>query len=307
MGGNKDFVRSCQDCHMRDVTGIAGTYFGNHVVRDDMPLHDLTGANTWVPQAILAHQDYSDGQGDDDLGLSQRNAINDGIVRARFMLQNAASLKVSKTDNQLQVTVINETGHKLPTGYPEGRRMWLQVEGYDISGTLVYTSGAYIDSTAELIEDPDLKLYEVHLGLTDDWADTIGLPPGESFHFAINNTVIRDNRIPPRGFDYDAFLAAGAAPTSNGAPDPSLYADGQYWDITTYELPEEVVYGTVRLLYQTATREYIEFLRDNNPFPGDPDNRGQVLYDLWEVTGRSAPEVMAEAGFHRLFLPLLDD
>jgi hypothetical protein len=63
----------------------------------------------------------------------------------------------------------------------------------------------------------------------------------------------------------------------------------------------------VRLLYQTATREYIEFLRDNNPFPGDPDNRGQVLYDLWEVTGRSAPEVMAEAGFHRLFLPLLDD
>lgn len=53
----------------------------------------------------------------------------------------------------------------------------------------------------------------------------------------------------------------------------------------------------VRLLYQTTSSEYIDFLKDNTPFPGDPNNRGEILYDLWLQTDRSRPELMAEIPF----------
>ena len=235
--------------------------------------------------------------------------MNDGIERARYMLQNAATLSALFNDGQLFVTVVNETGHKLPTGYAEGRRMWLQVEGYNAAGQLIYESGAYDAATGILTGygiDPTLQVYEIRQGLTEDWAAQLGLTAGESFHFILNNMVELDNRIPPRGYDYDAFLAAGAAPYTAGLPDPTRYAAGQYWDTTVFDLPPDVAYGTVRLLFQTASLEYIEFLRDNNPNPGDPNNNGQILYDLWLQTGRSTPETMAEFRFGQTeFLPIV--
>ena len=302
-GGNKDFVSTCQDCHMRDVTGAAGwTFFdGEHLIREDMPLHDLTGVNTWVPQTVLAHPEFGN-----QLDAEQVAAINSGITRARYMLKHSATVAVTQQGNLLMVRVQNETGHKLPSGYPEGRRMWLQVVGYDAGGNVVYQSGAYDAATGVLTQDGDLKIYEAELGLTPSWAGQVGLPAGVTFHFAMNNTVISDNRIPPRGYNFSAFAGAGAAPASNGAPDPTLYADGQFWDETAYTMPANVAYGSVRLLHQIASKEYIEFLRDNNPFPADPNNRGQILYDLWEQTGRSAPEIMAEVPFGaQLYLPVV--
>ncbi|MCA9938630.1 MAG: hypothetical protein KC418_08310, partial [Anaerolineales bacterium] len=102
---------------------------------------------------------------------------------------------------------------------------------------------------------------------------------------------------PPRGYSFAAFRDAGAAPVTDGAADPSRYADGQYWDTTVYTLPANVTQGVVRLLYQTSSKEYITFLRDNNPLPGIAGNRGQILYNLWQQTGRSQPEIMAETNF----------
>lgn len=311
-GGNKTTVSTCQDCHMRDVTGKGGSYFGspsNVPLRDDMPLHDLTGANTWVPQIIPLHPVFSATFTEDPIvGPKRLEALDLGIERARYMLQNAADVSAwfDAGSGQLTVRVVNNSGHKLPTGYVEGRRMWLQIEGYDAAGNLVYTSGAYDPATGVLTEDADIRLYESLHGLTDEWAAQLGLPPGESFHFVLNNIILEDNRIPPRGYTYADFLAAGAEPRTDGQPDPTLYADGQYWDEVVYNLPAGVVYGRVRLLYQTSSKEYIEFLRDNNPNPADPNNNGQILYDLWQATNRSAPEVMVDIPFgHAAYLPLL--
>jgi hypothetical protein len=301
-GGNKAFVSSCQDCHMRDVTAAGAAFFGGtHIVREDLGLHDFMGSNTWVPQAILRQDEISGTHGFNE---TQVSAIEDGIVRAEYMLQNAATVAATLDGTALTVQVTNETGHKLPTGYPEGRRMWLQVEGYDTDGNLVYTSGMYDVTTAELTHDADLKIYHTEQGLTEDWAGQVGLPAGASFHFALNNTIVYDNRIPPRGYEFAAFDAVGAAPVTDGVADATMYADGQYWDVTMYEMPASVTHGTVRLLYQTASKEYIEFLRDNNP--NGAGNRGEVLYDLWEQTGKSTPVVMAEVFFgYDLYLPTL--
>ena len=308
-GGNKTYVSTCQDCHMRDVTGVGAVFFSNPIapVRDDLPMHDLTGANTWAPQIIPLHPVFSATFTADP---SRVEALEAGIQRARYMLQNAATLLAVRNGDQLAVTIINQTGHKLPSGYVEGRRMWLQVEGYDAAGSLIYSSGAYDEASGELDGyhvDPTLKVYESEQGLTPEWAALLGLPAGPSFHFILNNSVVSDNRIPPRGFDFDAFEAAGAAPTSAGQPDPTLYADGQFWDTAIYTLPAEVVTGAVRLMYQVASKEYVEFLRDNSPYQTDPNNNGQILYALWEMSERSKPEVMAEAPIldQSVFLPVI--
>jgi hypothetical protein len=47
----------------------------------------------------------------------------------------------------------------------------------------------------------------------------------------------------------------------------------------------------VTLWHQTTTREYAEFLRDQNR----TDQTGQVAYDLWVQFGRSAPVSMDTA------------
>ncbi len=308
-GGNKQYVSTCQDCHMRDVDGVGGVWFGNpNPLRSDYPLHDMTGANTWVPQIIPLHPVYSSTFTGTQTAALRAAALISGTARARYMVQNAAEIQAVRYANgdTLYVTVINNTGHKLPTGYPEGRRMWIQIEGYDAGNNLVYTSGAYDSATGTLEgyhTDPNLQVYEAQQGLTPDWAAQLGLDPGHSFHFILNNTILFDNRIPPRGYDFNAFEAAGAAPYENGQPVSGMYGNGQYWDVTPYALPSEVVSGTVRLMYQVASKEYIEFLRDNNPNPGN--NNGEILYDLWEMTNRSAPEIMAETSIQDLTPPSL--
>ena len=50
-----------------------------------------------------------------------------GQQRAVYHRQQAADLVIS--ENTLKV--VNLTGHKLITGYPEGRRMWLNIRWFD--------------------------------------------------------------------------------------------------------------------------------------------------------------------------------
>ncbi len=166
--------------------------------------------------------------------------------------------------------VRNETGHKLPTGYAEGRRMWLSVRAFDASGALVFSSGAYDPATGVLGTDPWLKLYEVRQGLTPELASELGLPAGESFHFVLNNTVVEDNRIPPRGYTVAAYDQPGLQPVG------ATYVDGQHWDDTIYPLPAEAVAVSAILYYQTASKEYIDFLRAE----GGAD--GATLGQLWD-------------------------
>ena len=298
-GGNNATVSTCQDCHMRAITATGGIWPSQpNPPRNNYPLHDLTGANTWVPQILPLHPVFSSTFTGTVQAEMRAQALLSGTLRARYMLQNAATLSAARLGDTLVVTVTNESGHKLPSGYVEGRRMWLQVEGYDVTGTLVYTSGVYNVATADLIgyhTDPTLKVYESLHGLSPNLAAQLGLGAGPSFHFVLNNVIVCDNRIPPRGFDFAAFEAAGAAPYANGRPDPTLYNNGQYWDTTLYDLPSQVVTGTVRLLHQVASKEYIEFLRDNNP--NEAGNNGDILYDLWQQTERSRPEVMASMSF----------
>jgi Bacterial Ig domain len=277
--GNKDggLVATCQDCHMRDVTGPGcdPAQYPDAPIRTNLPLHDLTGSSTWLP--LLLTELYPD--------KIHAAAMTAGVARATYMLQNAADLKVGETETQLWVTVTNNSGHKLPTGYPEGRRVWLNVRFYDPSMKLLGESGAYDPETGLLTRDEQAKVYEVHPGLDTNVAALVGLPVGPSLHFVLNNRVFEDNRIPPRGFTNDTFASFGGAPVGHH------YEDGQYWDDTLYTIPEGATKAEVRLFFQSTSKEFVEFLRDEN----HTDTRGQFLFDLWNNRGKCPPTLMAEA------------
>jgi hypothetical protein len=274
-GGNKLVVSTCQDCHMRDVTGVGCNKRGAPT-RTDLPLHDLTGGNTFMPLLVAALY-----PGEVDMA-----ALNAGVQRATEMLQKAASLELSVANNVATVRVTNETGHKLPSGYPEGRRIWLNVQAFDGGGALIGEFGAYDPASAEL-ETADTKVYEIKPGISSELAPVLGLPAGASFHFVLNNQIYKDNRIPPRGFTNANFAAIQSAPVDYS------YADEQFWDETQYDLPLGTETVVATLYYQTLSKEYVEFLRDEN----QTNDSGQTLYDLWAANGKSAPVVIAVATY----------
>jgi hypothetical protein len=270
-GGNNPLVSTCQDCHMPDATG-KGCAQGP--TRNDEPMHFFNGGNTWVLRAINAL--YPDWE-----TFLEPATIDASIARAQAMLAAASDMELSVQGTSLNVRVINQTGHKLPTGYSEGRRMWVNVKFRDASNAVVAERGAYDPATA-VLNGSDTKVYEGHMGIDAAVSALTGIPAGETFHFALNNVWYKDNRIPPRGFTNAGFASVQASPAG------CYYADGQYWDDTHYLVPPAARTAEVTVYYQTTSKEYIEFLRDANT----TNNAGQIAYDQWVMWGRSAPAVM---------------
>ena len=224
--------------------------------------------------------------------------LHDTLQSARQMLHKASTLTVtlatSDTAKVATVRVINHAGHKLPTGYPEGRQMWLNVRAFDAAGTLLYESGAYDPAAGQLQRDAEAKVYEIKQGITPEFAALLNKPAGASFHFVLNNTVVKDNRIPPQGYRRVLFDRQGLRPVG------ANYADGQHWDDTVYDLPPETERVAATLYYQTASREYVDFLRSR----GGVD--GLALGELWD-SSKSPPVAMARAWApsHDRYLPII--
>lgn len=325
---------TCQSCHMEPITG-EGAAFGIAPLRNDQPLHDLTGANTWAPDLIrwLDNQTPSRLRIGAGVTASQSAAMDRGILRARASLQRAAALDV--TGNTLRV--VNLTGHKLITGYPEGRRMWLRTTWRNEQNQVLREDGRYgamqanvngTNYTVNTILDPNARVYETKMGLTQDWAYklltlgvlptlplafdhqtgavtmTVGLlaamPPGsthESFHFALNNTILSDNRIPPYGFQRAAALTRNALPVpANQFGNPPANGNYDYFDTVPLNPPAGATRATVDLLYQTTSWEYVQFLKLANPGTSAfLATAGDDVFDGWLATGQSTPEVMTQA------------
>lgn len=264
-------ITVCQDCHMPMINSPLASGGPSR----NLGKHEWAGGSAiWQDGIIKAWEGVA---ADTTLNKTQ-TTLNKNL--GLEMLKRAAQLDVAIVNGQLEVKITNNTGHKLPTGYAEGRRMWLEI--YELKGpTPVFTSGLMAGVIGPLIQDPYLKSYEIKLGLTDAHAQTIGRPElaGEGFHFILNNKVFQDNRIPPRGFSNAAFANRDMQPVGTS------YADGQYWDTTYYPIHPEADSISVRLMYQTATSEYLDFLASEANFTvadavRGPTNWGQLIADL---------------------------
>jgi hypothetical protein len=178
------------------------------------------------------------------------------------------------------------------------------------------------------LEDPNTRVYEALYGMTQEWADqllALGVPGSlvlsydrytsapdftlddldaqasgtshETFHFVLNNTVVKDNRIPPWKMSYDEARkrnALPAPPDQYGDPGPGGIYD--YFDEVALDRPAGATRVEVDLLYQPTSWEYIQFLQlANNGTSAFLGDEGDNILEGWIHTGMAAPYTMASA------------
>jgi len=326
---------SCQTCHLRPVTG-SGCNKNGAPTRKDLPLHDMTGGNYWMADAIQWQEQQGTLRLGGGLTAVQQSALDDGQVRALKQLSQAASLVVTGDT----VRVNNLTGHKLISGYPEGRRMWLDITWYDSGGNEIREDGGYgpigvavtdnagvshdVKSLLDL-HDPNTRVFEAHYGMTKEWADqllSLGKPADlalsydrksgdvdmtlgglaaqeagaeyQTFHFALNNTVLKDNRIPPYGMSYDEARKRNALPVpADQFGNPGSAGTYNHWADVPLSPPAGAVWAEIDLMYQSTSWEYIQFLylanSGQNAFLGQ---EGRNMLDAWLNAGMAEPYVM---------------
>ena len=319
------FGRTCQSCHMASSTdplaracqqNAPGSRTGN------LPVHELVGANAWITGVIGMLYGGPDGLNREAEFARSVQAANDMLtLRSADLALALDPLAGGAQSLTARVRVTNLSGHKLPTGYAEGRRMWLQVEASIGAGPPFWRSGDYDEASGTLTEDAQAKVYEIQQGIWNASSGECAISDAlgrKVFHFATSDCIRKDNRIPPRGF--------------RGGADPELRPVGQVYpetspgsgvlvdyDDTVYAIPlppgtTGAVTVNVRLRHQVATREYVEFLRNeavDYAFPSEnalcapfrapletgprTQSRGQFMYDLWTGNGRSPPVTMRTA------------
>lgn len=269
------------------------------------PIHDLTGGNVWVSSVIAsaipgspnydATNDALLNQGPSVLTLDltagegvDPGMLLDGADRALQQLQLAASIDDLTLDPQtgaVSFRVQNQTGHRLISGFPEGRRMFLNVRAY-AANELIWEVNPYDDTVGTLRGlDPDTSGNSPPLAANEAHDDALvyEMHPSstitgeaESFHFALADNRYKDNRIPPKGFRIADAAARLCQPRWHGADAPDYFTAAEYaggYDAVTVSPPAGVTAIAdrveVSLYYQTTSREYMEFLRDEiNGTPG---------------------------------------
>ncbi len=346
-----DYIGKCQDCHMYDVVG-AGAKMNDAVVRpiesiehpqSGQPLHDMTGGNVWVPfvlaSAIPGSPNYDAvndqllNQGaalltldlDQGLGIDPV-ALIAGSERAALQLQMAASLQGLQYDpatGALQFRIHNQTGHKLISGFPEGRRMFANIRVYS-GGQLVWEANPYdhpVGTLRGLPGGPPLGTGEAYLdALVYEMHPSSSLTgEAKTLHFVLADDRYKDNRIPPKGFDFGQAAQRLVQPRWEGADAPGYFTAAEYaggYDQVDLVVPTGADHIEIALYYQTTSREYIHFLREEingtadtlpdpaayiiqtDPFFNQLKAWGETVWQLWEhnkdLPG-AAPYLMTQA------------
>jgi hypothetical protein len=289
----EDF-RSCQDCHMPAVTDMPGC-FDNVNAGLSHPeggrRHDLVGANRFMLELLRG---IYGSEGTDEIADFFWDT---SIERTDELLATAATLEVEAPSDVdlgaglegIVATVTNNTGHKLPTGYSEGRVMWIEVvASYD--DNVVWSSGEW-NGTEFDADDPQLHTYR---------AVAEELATGTTLHLLLNDHWVEDTRLPPRGLqpnietdpvgDRYTLLGNGTWPNTDTAQYAFAGRDDVF-DATPAVTDDDVLDVRVRLLYLVNSREYVQFLADAN----QTNTAGDDVLGLFEDAGFAQPVELAAA------------
>jgi uncharacterized membrane protein YgcG len=280
--------KSCIDCHMQRKLGALPVATPQGApLRQNPRDHALTGGNHWGIQAVMkaAPERAAAFAGAFENALARTLDTLRAAVKVSIVASPEASLPGQAFD--VTVRVENLTGHKFPAGYAESRRAWVALSLVDDEGTERTLVGAYDAATGAIAEAPKTRIYKAVHGRFAGGASE----PEE--HIALHDRVISDTRIPPKGFT----PSITTMPASDGDIDFSDGSGGfrSYDEATFTVAPPAALSGaqtlSARVYYQSMTREYVEFLREENT----TNSAGEALHAIYEETGSAPPILVASA------------
>jgi hypothetical protein len=353
-------VERCQDCHMptlkheytdldpgsynADPWLVGGFPYGkNRSAQGGTAFHKLTGANRDLPQmmkilypevdlevigaptgkdprvfpGMLSDRGPMFDRATQNTEITLRDGVDVGIIQAPTEVAGQPGIY------EMKVRVTNKSGHRIPSGYPDGRRFWLSVNVKDAAaGSTVYQSGVYDQANAELqtaagvpfnralgnVIDATtanaVMVYERVTGTCTDAAgaaifpDALAGTPANcaSSPSLLNNFILFDNRIPPKGLDYAQARLSGVkfwnydAATKVPAEDVSRFSADQLaggYDEVTYRFaaaPGAVLTASAEIYWQTHTREFMEHLRTSDTSTVRPEGPPNPLDPNYPMT-----------------------
>lgn len=175
---------TCQNCHMTPAPGIGKNPGRSSLMgkkRENRAFHGFIGGSSYIHEEIGNHKQAE---------------------LSREFLRAAAEVKLAENisdDGTLELTVDVHNvgaGHKIPTGTPYIRIMWLEVTVTDEAGKVVYSSG-HVDNKNHV--DPDAVFFRLL------FLDADGNLTGKSWR-AVG--IGYDRRIPAKGKDSETYRIA---------------------------------------------------------------------------------------------------
>jgi hypothetical protein len=125
----------------------------------------------------------------------------------------------------------------------------------------------------------------------------------ETFHFVLADDRYKDNRIPPKGFRISEAAERMSVPRWHGEDAPDYFSTEEYsggYDEVDVQVATNADHIEINLYYQTTSREYMEFLRDeinanpqnltlpsdayiiqSDPFFSQMKEWGNTIWELW--------------------------
>jgi hypothetical protein len=252
---------TCQSCHVpafrKDGDNTSHEYIAHRPPggafpptrpRSPVGLHTFIGANVQL-LGILA-----------DSNSARRDSLHDRVDATRRFLRSALRLeaRAEATARQLDVyiTIVNLTGHKLPTGFP-GRRLWLHLTATDAGGRVVFESGAWNNATGELKTPDRSPVHRNHIrvpGQAIVYEAAIENAAGQLTDLLTTATRFRkDNRLLPSGFDERSLLPVGVRPAMIrpvGVADDPDFGPGS--DTVRYTFPVAAATPPFRIAVQAC-------------------------------------------------------
>lgn len=290
---------TCQSCHVPTVdedgdpivTPIS-TRPRRLDARTPVGRHVFVGANAYMLEVIADQRGWI-GTAVPESEIRDRADLSRGNLRAAADV--SLETRVDGDELVVDVTVVNHTGHKLPTAYPS-RRAWLHVELLDDEGAVLWASGrsdatgALVDAAGnrldwverliphrdEISAEDQVQIYESVMG------DAAGAPTSVLLSAT---AYVKDDRLLPHGWEPDHANTEWTAPIGTEGDDDFVAGSDQ----VTYRMPSAGgVRVRARLLYQSVPPAAVEGLRDH-PTP--------ATARLVEMTASRppAPDVLAEA------------
>ena len=232
--------QTCQTCHMPLVRGEAAITSVLGTPRQGLARHVFRGGNFFMLRLLDRYRtELGVAASSQELAASTRWTVDQLQNETAGLSIEAAPAAKDRID--VEVTVRNRAGHKLPSGYP-ARRAWLELTVRDGRGQSIFHSGGLTPSGA--IEgndnDSDPLRYEPHYteiraaGEVQIYESAMVDPAGALTTGLLRGVrFIKDNRLLPRGFD--KATAGPDIAVTGGAAEDADFVGGS--DRVRYSIP----------------------------------------------------------------------